>query len=68
MTHAYLTGYIQTLERVQRRATKLVPKLKHLGYIDRFTALNLPSLSTITVFKIVHGLQGVPFSTLVFIL
>ena len=28
----YLIGDIQTLEKVQRRATKLVPELRHLDY------------------------------------
>ena len=40
----YLTGDIQTLEKVQRCATKLVPELKHLEYINRLIPLNLPSL------------------------
>ena len=33
------------LDKVQKRATKLVPSLSHLPYIDRLHALNLPSLS-----------------------
>ena len=64
----YLMGDIQTLEKVQRRATKLVPELRDLDYTNRLVALNLPSLlyrrrrmDMITVFRIVHGLQGVPF-------
>ena len=67
----YLIGDIQTLEKVQRRATKLVPELRHLDYTSRLVALNLPSLlficrrmDMITVFRIVHGLQGVPFGNL----
>ena len=40
----HLIGDIQALEKVQRRATKLVPELKHLAYVDRLCALNLPSL------------------------
>ena len=40
----YLIGDIQTLEKVQRWATKLVPKLIYLDYTSRLVALNLPSL------------------------
>ena len=36
---------IKAIERVQKRATKFVPKLKNLPYFDRLQALNLPSLS-----------------------
>ena len=32
------------VERVQRRATKLVPSIKHLSYQQRLEVLNLPSL------------------------
>jgi len=51
----HLIGDKQILEKVQRRATKLVPKLKQLSYIakttflystDRLVALSLPSLCT----------------------
>ena len=56
---------------MQKRATKLVPDLKQLTYSDRLVALNLPSIlckrrkmDMITVFKIVHGLEGVPFDNL----
>ena len=67
----HLIRDIQALEKVQRRATKLVPELQHLSYGDRLSALNLSSLlyrrrriDMITVFKIVHGLEGLPFETL----
>ena len=67
----YLMGDIQTLVKVQRWATKLVPGLRDLDYTNRPIALNLPSLlyrrqrmDMITVFRIVHGLQGVPFENL----
>ena len=70
----YLKGDMQTLvKKVQRRATKLVPELRDLDYTNRLVALNLPSLlyrrrrmhmDMITVFRIVHGLQGVPFENL----
>ena len=32
------------IENVQRRATKLVPKLKNLSYEERLKSLNLPSM------------------------
>ena len=35
---------IETLERVKRRATKLVPSLRNLPYEDRLKRLNLPAL------------------------
>ena len=66
----HLIRNIQALEKVQRHATKLVPELQHLSYGDRLLALNLPSLlykrriDKITVFKIVHRLEGIPFETL----
>ena len=40
----YLIGDMQTLEKVQRRAMKLVPELRQLSYADRLVVLNLPSL------------------------
>ena len=67
----HLIGDIQVLEKVQKCAIKLVPDLRQLTYSDRLAALNLPSLlyrrrrmDMITVFKIVHGLEGVPFDDL----
>ena len=32
------------VEKVQRRATKLIPNISHLPYEDRLKVLNLPSL------------------------
>ena len=34
----------QEIENIQRRATNLIPKLKHLPYDNRLKALKLPSL------------------------
>ena len=54
------------LEGVQRRATKLVPGVKHLDYTDRLKKLHLPSLyyrrargDIIEVFKYVRGVYKV---------
>ncbi|XP_038064885.1 uncharacterized protein LOC119735252 [Patiria miniata] len=53
---------IHTLEKVQRRATKLVPAVRHLSYPDMLEALDLYSLEQrrtrgdlIEVFKIFNG-------------
>ena len=40
----HLVKQIKSIESVQRRATKLVPNIKHLSYKDRLTALKLPTL------------------------
>ena len=40
----HLVKQIKSIESVQRRATKLVPIIKHLSYKDRLTALKLPTL------------------------
>ena len=52
---------VNSLERVQRRATKLVKDISHLPYEDRLHILNLPSLydqrlrgDLIESFKIIH--------------
>ena len=54
--------HIIALENVQRRATKLIPGYKELGYKERPKLLNLPTLSyrrlrgdTIEINKIVTG-------------
>ena len=51
----------EAIERVQRRATKVVPGLGHLSYPERLRALNLPTLAyrrirgdMITVFKMIN--------------
>ena len=56
----------QMLENVQRRATRLVPELRDLSYIERLAELQLSTLEyrrkrfdLIQVFKIVHGFDKV---------
>ena len=40
----YRKGDIQALEKVQKRATKLIPALKNLPYKDRLKACNMSTL------------------------
>jgi ribonuclease P/MRP protein subunit RPP40 len=62
----YLKGDIEILEKVQRRATKLVLNLKNLAYEDRLVAMNLTTLETrrergdlIQLYKLIHGFDCV---------
>ena len=57
---------IHSVERVQRRATKLVKSIQHLQYPERLKQLNLPSLQfrrkrgdMIQVFKIINNIDRV---------
>jgi len=40
----YMKKDIQFLEKVQKRATKILPQLKHMNYLDRLKACKLPIL------------------------
>jgi len=58
-----LFGDLKEIEKIQKRATKLVIKLKNKSYIDRLIYLNLPTLKyrplrgdMIEVFKITHNI------------
>jgi len=42
--HPYLKKDIELLERVQHRATKMVPGLRHLTYEERLRKIDLPTL------------------------
>ena len=62
----HLKEDIRNLEKVQRRATKLIPSLSRIPYSDRLEMLNLPSLlyrrtrmDLIMTYKILHGLIDV---------
>ena len=41
----HFVGDIKAVERVQKRATRMIPSLKNLSYRKRLEILNLPSLS-----------------------
>ena len=41
----HMIKFIESVESVQRRATKLIPKIKNLTYPERLKALNLPTFS-----------------------
>jgi len=69
LEYAYSVWYpkrsidVDKLERVQKRATKLIPELSNKPYKDRLMALNLPTLKyrkcrgdVIELFKIVKGI------------
>ena len=63
----YTCKQIESVENVQRRATRYVPGLKDLEYPERLRALNLPTLAfrrargdMITVYKMLNE-QGVGF-------
>ena len=55
-----MVKHIESIEGVQRKATKMIPDLKHLSYPERFKKLKLPTMAyrrargdMIEVFKIV---------------
>ena len=59
----YLMGDIRNLEKIQRRATKLISSLHNLSYYQRLQQLNLPSLlyrrtrmDLIMTYKILHDM------------
>jgi len=59
----YKIGDSKEIEKIQKRATKLVIKFKNKSYIDRLIYLNLPTLKyrrlrgdMIEVFKITHNI------------
>ena len=64
-------GDIRTIEKVQRRAIKIVPTLKDRPYYDRLVSLNLHSLlysrrrmDMIMVYLILRGLESISFDQL----
>ena len=64
--------YVNLVEGTQRRATSLVPELKHLSYEGRLRKLNLPSLvyrrlrgDLLEIFKLTHGMYNIDPSTII---
>ena len=63
----YLRKYIDMLEKIQRRATKLIPGLRDLTYEERLKECGLTTLETrrlrgggqIEVFKILNGYENI---------
>ena len=58
----------QEIEKVQRRATKLLANLKELSYSERLKELNLPTLAyrrkradILQVYRIIHKIDKIPF-------
>ena len=54
------------IEKVQRRATKVLSEIKEFSYEERLRALNLPSLKfrriradLIQAYKIIHGIDNI---------
>ena len=65
----YKRKYIKLIERVQRRATKLVPALKDLPYEERLTRLKLTTLEDrrirgdmILTYKLIEGKEGIKYN------
>lgn len=62
----YKLKYVEKIERVQRRATKLIPGMKNMSYEDRLRKLSLPTRKfrryrgdMIQVYKLVQGIYNV---------
>jgi len=47
----YKKGYIEIIEKVQKRATKLIISLKKLSFVERLKHLQLPMLK----YRRLHG-------------
>ena len=43
--YLHLRKYIESVEKVQKRATRLLSEIKHINYEERLKTLNLPTLA-----------------------
>ena len=66
----YRKGQSAALEKVQRRATRMIKSIKHLPYSERLHILNLPSLKyrrtrgdLIQTYKIFNGIDNLDTNT-----
>lgn len=69
--HPRYQKHVNRLEKVQHRATKLVPRIKDLSYEERLRIMELPSLAyrrfrgdAIEVYKYTHGMYRIDGQTL----
>ena len=67
MWYPQLRRDTESVERIQKRATRLIPRLKDLTYIDRLKTLKLPTLAhrrrrgdMIQTFKTIHSIEDIP--------
>ena len=65
--YPHLRKDIESIEKVQMRATRILSEIKHLNYEERLKTLNLPTLAhrrhrgdMIQTFKIIKGLKDIP--------
>ena len=65
--YPFLRRDIESVERVQKRATRLIPQLKDFPYIERLKKMKLPTLAhrrrrgdMIQTYKIIHGIEDIP--------
>ena len=64
-----LSKDVTRLEKIQARATKLIPEIRHLPYEDRLKNLGIRSLANrriildlVQTYKILHGVDNVEYS------